>query len=102
MIKTMDIPALYQRESGSYEFDCIRESSYIRNMYEEVDNGTDKCMVFEWMDDDLWSIRHQKRPPNSPLPKTISKSVLQALVALSYMDGQGAAVHTGEHLSRLN
>ena len=95
MIKTEDEPILYQREFNVYEFDCVRNSPYIRSIYETVDNGTDKCMVFEWMEHDLWSLRRRKRPPGSTFPKTIAKSVLQALVAISDMDGQCAGVHTG-------
>lgn len=96
MIKTEDHPVLYEREVDVYEFDCVRKSPYIRSMHETVDNGTDKCMIFEWMEHDLWSLRHQKRSSSSEFPKTIAKSVLQALAAFSDMDGQGAGVHTGK------
>lgn len=37
-------PVLYEREIDVYEFDYIRNSPYIRSMYEAVDNGTDKRM----------------------------------------------------------
>lgn len=98
MIKTEDHPVLYEREVDVYEFDCIRKSPYIRSMCEAVDNGTDKCMIFEWMEHDLWSLRHQRKALNSAFPKTVAKSVLQALTEFSNMDGQGAGVHTGKCL----
>lgn len=47
MIKTESWPALYQREVCAYEFDCVRNSPYIRSMVETINNGMDKCMVFE-------------------------------------------------------
>ncbi|KAK2811045.1 hypothetical protein FQN50_002380 [Emmonsiellopsis sp. PD_5] len=94
MIKTEDLPILYKREVGAYQFNCIQNSPVIRSLHEAVDNGTDKCLVFEWMDSDLWSLRHQRRSPSNALPKVVAKSVLQALTAFADMDGQGAAVHT--------
>ncbi|PGH19866.1 CMGC protein kinase [Polytolypa hystricis UAMH7299] len=93
MIKTERHPMMYKPELDAHEFNCIRNSPYITSMYEAIDNGTDKCMVFEWLDHNLWSLRYQKRARNSALPKTAAKSVLQALTALSNMDGQGAGVH---------
>lgn len=95
MLKSEDHPVLYRREQNVYQFNCIRESPYIRAMRESIDNITDKCLVFEWMDSDLWSLRNFKQPPNSPLLKTVAKSTLNALSAFSDMDGQGPAVHTG-------
>lgn len=102
MLKTEDHPVIYQREADVYEFDCIRESPYIRSLHEVVDNDTDKCMVFQWMDSDLWSLRKQRHQLNPQLPKIVAKSVLKALVAFDYMDGQGAGVHTGESWSRFD
>ena len=86
---------LYEREADVYQFDCVRKSPCIRAMYETVENGTDKCMVFEWMDRDLWSLRHQKRSCAPVFLKTVAKSVLTALTPFSDMDGQGEGVHTG-------
>ena len=64
-------------------------------MREVIDN-MDKCMIFEWMDSDIWSLRRKQGPPNSLLLKTVARSVLGALVAFVDMDGEGLAVHTGE------
>lgn len=87
---------LYEREAEGHEFDCIRNSPFIRRLYEAVDNGTDKCMVLEWMDQDLWSLRHQKLPLDSPFPKIVARSILSALATFSDMDGQIPTVHTGK------
>lgn len=78
-----------------YEFPCIRSSPYIRAMREVIDNDEDKCMVFEWMDSDLWHIDSQRHRTGSPLPKVVAKSVLNALLVLEDMEGQGPTVHTG-------
>lgn len=64
-------------------------------MHEAVDNGTDKCMILEWLDHDLWEIHNRKLQSESLLPKIVAKSVLKAIVAFSDMDGQGVNVHTG-------
>jgi hypothetical protein len=96
ILNTKVHPVPYKREIDVYEFDYIRNSPYIRSIYESVDNGTDKCMVFEWMEHDLWSLRHKKRSSNSAFSKTIAKSALQALAAFSDMDGQGPGVHMGK------
>ncbi|KAL1962105.1 hypothetical protein VTN77DRAFT_572 [Rasamsonia byssochlamydoides] len=58
VIKTEDHPVPYEWEVDVYEFDCIKQSPYIRALYEAIDNGTDKCMVLEWMGHDLRSIRN--------------------------------------------
>lgn len=100
MVKTEDHPVLYAREVGNYEFDCIKESPYIRSMREVIDN-TDKCMIFEWLDSDLWSLRGRQNPPSSILLKTVARSVLGALVAFVDMDGEGLAVHIGESVYHL-
>lgn len=95
MVKTPGHPVLYSREVNNYEFDCIKHSPYIRSMREVIDD-TDQCMVFEWMDSDIWSLRRKQGPPNSLLLKTVARSVLGALVAFVDMDGEGLAVHTGK------
>ena len=98
MIKT-ETPGdsiLYDREIKAYEFDCIRNSPFIRQVHEAIDNGTDKCMVLESMDQDLWSLRHRKLPADSPFPRILARSVLTALNAFADMDGQTPTVHTGK------
>jgi hypothetical protein len=101
MVKTSSHPVLYSREVGNYEFDCIKQSPYIRPMREVIDN-TDKCTIFEWMDSDIWSLRGKQGPPTSLLLKTVAKSVLGALVAFVDMDGQGLTTHTGKASSPMN
>jgi hypothetical protein len=95
MVKTSSHPVLYSREVGNYEFDCIKQSPYIRPMREVIDNA-DKCMIFDWMDSDIWSLRAKQGPPTPLLLKTVARSVLGALVAFGDMDGEGVAVHTGK------
>ncbi|PGH17412.1 hypothetical protein AJ80_04782 [Polytolypa hystricis UAMH7299] len=60
---------LYKREFNIYEFSCVQSSLYIRATREVVDNGTDKCMVFEWMDSDLWTLRGAKHELNPSILK---------------------------------
>jgi len=94
MVKTSSHPVLYSREVGNYEFDCIKHSPYIRSIREVMDNA-DKCMIFDWMDSDIWSLRAKQGPPTSLLLKTVARSVLGAPVAFVDMDGEGVTVHTG-------
>lgn len=70
-------------------------------MREVIDNA-DKCMIFEWMDSDIWSLRGRQGPPNSLLLKTVARSILSALLAFVDMDGEGLAVHTGETSSLID
>ncbi|KAK2807229.1 hypothetical protein FQN50_005516 [Emmonsiellopsis sp. PD_5] len=94
LVKTAGHPHLYEQESDIYEFNCIRRSPYIRAIQEVIDNGTDKCMIFEWMDSDLWSLRGAKHELGPSFLKVTAKSVLEAVRVFADMDGQGAAVHT--------
>jgi hypothetical protein len=96
MVKAPGNPVSYEREMNVYEFDCINRSPYIRSIREVVENKTDRCMIFEWMDHDLWSLRNQQQSLNQKFVKIVAKSVLNALVAFLDMDGNGAAVHTGQ------
>lgn len=103
MLKVESHPVSYTCEVNAYQFQCIRKSPYIRSLHEVVDNGTDRCMIFEWMDSDLWSLRRKKNESSTSLPptslllsKVVAKSVLKALVEFQNMDGQGPGIHTGE------
>ena len=99
MIKTPSHPTTYKRERDVYEFDCIQKSQCIRRMYESFDDGTDQCMVFEWMESDLWSLRGRWRRDLSPnFPKTLARWVLMGLEAIGDVDGQGVGVQTGKIL----
>ena len=83
-------------EVNCYEFHCIQHSPYIRSIREVIDNGTDKCMVLEWMDTDLWSLRSRAQKLGRPFLKVAAKSILEAVKVFSDMDGQDPVVHTGE------
>lgn len=90
--------AQYNRERRSYTFDSIARSTYIRPLLELVGHdetlagGTQQpqCMVFEWMDTDLWRLPSKPFRAGSQLPRIIARSVLEALVVF---DGDGG-VHT--------
>jgi hypothetical protein len=90
------VPGIYRMEVNCYEFRCIRNSPYIRSIREVIDNGTDQCMVFEWMDTDLWSLRARAQELGQPFLKVTAKSILEAVKVFSDMDGQGPVVHTGK------
>lgn len=85
-------------EVNCYEFRCIYHCPYVRAIREVIDNGVDKCMIFEWMDIDLWSLRARAPELGRPFLKTTAKAVLEAVKVFSDMDGQATAVHTGRYL----
>ena len=68
-------------------------------MHEVVDNGTDKCMVFEYLETDLWSLRARAQELGQPFLKVTAKSILEAVKVFSDMDGHFTAVHTGTRKS---
>lgn len=88
---------IYQTEANCYTYRSVSESPYIRALHELVDNGTDQCMVFEHLDTDLWSMRNKALELGQPFLKTTAKSILEAVKALSNMDGHFTAVHTGTY-----
>lgn len=49
-----------------------------------------QCMVFEWMDTDLWQLPSGPFRSGSKLPKIVAKSVLGALAVFHDLNG----VHT--------
>ncbi|KAF3481151.1 uncharacterized protein GIQ15_03910 [Arthroderma uncinatum] len=63
-------------------------------MREVIDNGTDQCMVFEYLDTDLWSLRANAQELGQPFLKATAKSILEAVKVFSDMDGHFTAVHT--------
>ncbi|EEQ30473.1 conserved hypothetical protein [Microsporum canis CBS 113480] len=79
MVKTeSSISGIYDMEMNCYEFRCTRHSPYIRAIHEAVDNGTDKCMVFEWMDTNLWTLRTRAQELRQPFLKVTARSILEA------------------------
>ncbi|KMP08082.1 hypothetical protein CIHG_09228 [Coccidioides immitis H538.4] len=87
-------PIIYQTEANCYGYRCITSSPYIRAMHEVVDNSTDRCMVFECLDTDLWSLRARAQELGQPFLKITAKSILEAVKVFSDMDGHFTAVHT--------
>lgn len=49
-----------------------------------------RCMVFEWMDSDLWQIPSKSFRSGSHLPRIIARSVLNALAVFD----EDGGVHT--------
>ena len=94
LVKTEGNLGSFDRETSIYDFKSVRDSPYIRELREVVDNGTDRCMIFEWMDTNLWGVHRQKRELGSSFVKLTAKSALEALRVLGDLDGQ-AAVHNG-------
>lgn len=88
-------PVIYQTEANCYGYRCVAESPYIRALHEVVDNDTDRCMVFEYLDTDLWSLRARAQELGQPFLKATARSILEAVKAFSDMDGHFTALHTG-------
>ncbi|DAA74163.1 TPA_exp: Uncharacterized protein A8136_3661 [Trichophyton benhamiae CBS 112371] len=63
-------------------------------MHEDVDNDTDRCMVLEYLDTDLWSLRTRAQKLGDPFLKATAKSILEAVKVFSDMDGHITALHT--------
>ena len=91
--------AQYNRERRCYTFESISKSPYIRAMVDSVghDEGPlecdvkqPQCMVFEWMDTDLWRLPAKMFRSGSMLPRVTARSLLEALVVFDGEDG----VHT--------
>lgn len=90
----------FDRERRNYELPEIAASPDIRSLIDIVDSETDAeskslasqppCMVFEWMDTDIWNLRSEQHR-SSKLPKIIAKSLLRALVTIK----EKGATHTG-------
>ncbi|KAF4629161.1 hypothetical protein G7Y89_g8984 [Cudoniella acicularis] len=89
----------YRRELHNYSFESLAKSPYIRSMLDLVGHedsppadGTQqpKCMVFEWMDTDLWQLPSQPFRSGSQLPRIMAKSLLEALAVIADENG----VHT--------
>ncbi|EGD91919.1 CMGC protein kinase [Trichophyton rubrum D6] len=87
-------PVIYQTEANCYGYRCVAESPYIRALHEVVDNDTDRCMVFEYLDTDLWSLRARAQELGQPFLKAAARSILEAVKAFSDMDGHFTALHT--------
>ena len=107
----------WHRERQTYEVPDIATSPYIRSLVEIIGHFEDiydsetqhtaiaeepekgaklnpdsppPFMVFEWMDTDLWQLPCEPFRSNSSLPRTIARSVLEALAVFESVDG----VHT--------
>ncbi|KAM5431934.1 hypothetical protein McanMca71_005900 [Microsporum canis] len=63
-------------------------------MHEVVDNDMDRCMVFEYLDTDLWSLRARAQELGQPFLKAVATSILEAVNTFSDMDGHFTALHT--------
>lgn len=82
----------YDREFRCYSIPSIASSPYIRRVLEyighedptlPVDQGQPRCMVFEWMDTDLWQLPSKPFRSSSNLPRIVVKSILEALVVIN-------------------
>lgn len=87
----------YTREHACYEVEAIARSPYIRAQIDSVGHDVETnnnalllCMVFEWMNTDLWQLSLEEFRSRSQLPRIVARSVLQALAVSQELDG----VHT--------
>lgn len=104
----------YNRERENYRIPRIVKSPYFRKLRDLIDgdNGNkqitdcapkepklmNQCMVFEWMDTDLWQLPSEPFRSGSKLPRVVSRSVLKALVVLDELGG----VHGGSYSYNFN
>lgn len=85
----------YMRERQYYAADSINQSPYIRSLVEVIGHDEPiadaspqpQCMVYEWMDTDLWQLPSKPFRSGSPLPRTVARSVLNALTVFDKVDG---------------
>jgi hypothetical protein len=81
-----------KREYDNYQLPAVASCQYIRTLCDVVKPYRDEtqvgdasttdyplCMVFEWMEHDLWTLPSDQFRENSNLPRAIAKSVLSAL-----------------------
>lgn len=92
-----------KRECHNYKIPDITLSPYIRTPYDDVGSFEQDvchgdatredllCLVFEWMETDLQPLPSNKYRHDSPLRKTISKSLLSALDLFQRYN----TIHTG-------
>ncbi|KAL2070070.1 hypothetical protein VTL71DRAFT_14750 [Oculimacula yallundae] len=88
----------YKRELRNYSFESIANSPFIRSMIDTIGHdqkasenpSRPQCMVFEWMDTDLWQLPSQPFRTGSELPRIVARSLLEALAILEDEGG----VHT--------
>ncbi|KAG4442867.1 hypothetical protein IFR05_001663 [Cadophora sp. M221] len=87
------------RELHNYTLDSIAQSPFVRSMIDFIGHDEPssckgfqqpKCMVFEWMDTDLWQLSSKPFRSGSGLPRMVARSLLEALAVF---DGEDE-VHT--------
>ncbi len=109
----------YNRERRTYALPSISQSPYIRTLVDIIGHDVDdyqnehsqadiksqkdvlsqpqepqpRCMVFEWMDTDLWQLPSKPFRSGSPLPRIVARSILEALVVFDSEDGVHADVN---------
>ncbi|WEW59406.1 hypothetical protein PRK78_004878 [Emydomyces testavorans] len=79
---------------GSYQVMKALKTTVFQALTVETNTPMDKCMVFEWMDADLWSLRARAQELGQPFLKATARSILEAVKVFSDMDGQDPVVHT--------
>ncbi|KAE9976138.1 hypothetical protein EG328_002832 [Venturia inaequalis] len=84
---------MFETESDTYEFDCIRNCLFIRSLRERIQDSENQCLVLEWMDHTLWDTKDESLQAKTRIFKTVARSCLNGLKAFSDMDGQGVSVH---------
>jgi serine/threonine protein kinase len=109
----------YNRELHTYALPSVAQSAYIRaqldlighdgnSPQEEHPNANNpgsqkdllsrpqsqpQCMVFEWMDTDLWQLPSKPFRSGSPLPRLVARAVLEALIVFDSEGGAHADVN---------
>lgn len=94
---------LLAREYRSYQIPDFATSPYIRHMLEAIgmpqEQGNNSiapalhppCLIFEWMDTDLWHVPSKPFRNDTELPKVVCRSVLSALAIFK----KHGKTHTG-------
>ncbi len=108
MVKTETGPKItgLKRELFTHRLPAIASCQYIRSLYDVIGPEEDSagvenistikdplCLVLEWMEHDLRTVRSDHFRQNSALPKITTKPVLSALALMKL---QYSRMHTGQ------
>lgn len=89
----------YNRGLRNYGFDSIAKSPFVRSMIDLIGHDDQQkpsqlpCMVFEWMDTDLWQLPSKRFRSRPQLPRIVARSILEALVVMNSENGVHADVN---------
>lgn len=88
------INIVYTREVENYGAGATKKSPYIRSLLDLISHDAEtssssqpQCMVFEWMDTDLWQLPSENFRSGFQLSRIVARSMLKALDVLNGLGG---------------